>query len=126
MNIPMNSSTLPPGSVLRLLAAILPAVSLFFAGTAYAGNPNGAEATREIDCGVYFGEFNNNDSGIDSAVAAHRAGLILEFHNAHQPLSSAIWYRIGTLDGPGKNVSSDILISPGELWRHSGFLALNW
>jgi hypothetical protein len=76
------------GFVLRALGALLLAVSLY-----------PPEAAQARDGMTFF------HRGKASALAAHRTGLVLEFHNDPEPASSVIWYRFGTLDGASKHVT---------------------
>jgi len=41
------------------------------------------------------------DDGVDSSIAVHASGLILEFHQSHAIGSFDIWYHVGMLNGTG-------------------------
>jgi hypothetical protein len=72
------------------------AVCLFLPDAAQAANlDSGEPPTVAAGSAVVFGKTNFYDDGKHSAVAAHRSGLVLEFHKPNS-LSTAIWYRIGT------------------------------
>ena len=61
-------------------------------------------ATAETDdlnsnhAGSVFGPASQYDDGMQSSVAAHRSGFVLEFHKT-EALNSKIWYHVGTLSG---------------------------
>ena len=59
-------------------------------------------AAESAVCTPVFGAVNDiRDFGVQPSVAAHRSGLILEFHKTENRLSSAIWYRVGALHATG-------------------------
>jgi len=57
------------------------------------------------DSGVAFGSLHFYADGKTSGLTAHRFGLVLEFHNSPEKLSTVIRYRVGKLDAISRNIS---------------------
>jgi len=94
--------------VLRVSGAFLVATCLCLSDFAYAGSSNtGQPAGVMAGSTAAAGEIHFYDDGKASALATHRSGLVLEFHNHFSPPpgDSILWYRLGTLDLSSKNVA---------------------
>jgi len=57
-----------------------------------------ADDLNSNDAAPVFGPASQYDNGMQSSVAAHRSGFVLEFHKT-EALNSKIWYHVGTLSG---------------------------
>jgi hypothetical protein len=86
------------GIILRLLAFVL----------ALAAGQNASFAAESqttlailAGCDLQFGSSLRYDNGVDTSVALHSSGLILEFHRSQN--TDSIWYRLGKLVPPDVN-----------------------
>jgi hypothetical protein len=86
-------------SALRALLVCLLVVSFYGSLTARAADLNGEHASGRIDFDVQFGLSRQYDEGVQTSVALHVSGLVLEFHKTQSAVESGIWYHVGTLLG---------------------------
>jgi len=77
--------------------ALLLGALFFFPGDDDASGVN--DTSAQADCQPQFGSRQDYDNGQRTSVAAHRAGLVVEFHTASSYGIGEIWYKIGKFAG---------------------------
>jgi hypothetical protein len=77
--------------------AVALGVCFFLPGFASADDLNSNQAATGPT--LAFGPVTEYDNGVQTAVAAHRSGLFIEFHQTQTLGDQTIWYRLGRIDG---------------------------